>query len=89
MPRRVLREQAEVRAMTVAERRALPYMHPGRADVIGAAAAATGDPTVDQDFAGLILKELNRALFGRDESPAEAASPPGEPPSIGLKTRPA
>jgi exopolyphosphatase / guanosine-5'-triphosphate,3'-diphosphate pyrophosphatase len=29
---------AEVRAMTVAERRALPYMHPGRADVIGAGA---------------------------------------------------
>ena len=26
------------RAMTVAERRALPYMHPGRADVIGAGA---------------------------------------------------
>jgi len=25
-------------AMTVAERRALPYMHPGRADVIGAGA---------------------------------------------------
>ena len=24
--------------MTVAERRALPYMHPGRADVIGAGA---------------------------------------------------
>jgi exopolyphosphatase/guanosine-5'-triphosphate,3'-diphosphate pyrophosphatase len=27
-----------LRAMTVAERRALPYMHPGRADVIGAGA---------------------------------------------------
>jgi exopolyphosphatase/guanosine-5'-triphosphate,3'-diphosphate pyrophosphatase len=27
---------ARLRAMTVAERRALPYMHPGRADVIGA-----------------------------------------------------
>ncbi|HEY0774614.1 MAG TPA: exopolyphosphatase, partial [Nocardioidaceae bacterium] len=25
-------------AMTVAERKALPYMHPGRADVIGAGA---------------------------------------------------
>jgi len=29
---------ARLRAMTVAERRALPYMHPGRADVIGAGA---------------------------------------------------
>jgi exopolyphosphatase / guanosine-5'-triphosphate,3'-diphosphate pyrophosphatase len=29
---------AGLRAMTVAERRALPYMHPGRADVIGAGA---------------------------------------------------
>jgi len=29
---------ARLRAMTVAERRTLPYMHPGRADVIGAGA---------------------------------------------------
>ncbi len=29
---------ADLVAMTVAERRALPYMHPGRADVIGAGA---------------------------------------------------
>jgi hypothetical protein len=48
----------------------------------GAAAAAPGEPTVDQDFAGLILTELDRAPFGRDGSSAEAASPPGGPPSI-------
>ncbi len=34
----VHREASRLAAMSVAERRALPYMHPGRADVIGAGA---------------------------------------------------
>jgi hypothetical protein len=48
----------------------------------GAAAVAAGEPAVDRDFAGLILTELDRALFGRDESQAGAASAPGGPPSM-------
>jgi hypothetical protein len=55
------------------------YLIAGRS---GAAAVAPGEPTVDRDFAELILTELNRTLFGRDESSTEAASPPGRPPAI-------
>jgi Protein of unknown function (DUF3485) len=33
----------------------------------GAAAVATVEPSVDRDFAGLILTELDRALFGRGD----------------------
>jgi Protein of unknown function (DUF3485) len=54
------------------------YLIAGRG---GAAAAAPSEPTVDRDFAELILTELNRVLFGAEESSAEAASPSGRPPS--------
>lgn len=48
----------------------------------GAAVDTSGEPMVDQDFARLILTELDRALFESDGSPAESASSPNEPPSI-------
>jgi exopolyphosphatase/guanosine-5'-triphosphate,3'-diphosphate pyrophosphatase len=38
----VLRAVDEIVAMSVAERRALPFMHPDRADVIGAGALVLG-----------------------------------------------
>jgi hypothetical protein len=49
--------------------------------IAGRGGAAAVEPTVDRDFAELILTGLNRALFVGEESSAEVASPPDRPPS--------
>ena len=55
------------------------YVIAGRS---GAEAASPVEPTVNDDFAKLILSELNRALFDGDRSSARVVSPPGRSPSI-------
>jgi Protein of unknown function (DUF3485) len=54
------------------------YVIAGRS---GAEAANRVEPAVDEDFARPFLTALDRALFGGEESSAEAASAPGQPPS--------
>jgi Protein of unknown function (DUF3485) len=55
------------------------YVIAGRS---GAEAVSPVEPAVDDDFAKLILTELNRALFDGDGSSARVVSPPGRSPSI-------
>jgi exopolyphosphatase/guanosine-5'-triphosphate,3'-diphosphate pyrophosphatase len=50
-------------AMTVAERRALPYMHPGRADVIGAGALVL-DRVLARTSVGVVRVSVRDILDG-------------------------
>jgi hypothetical protein len=47
----------------------------------GVGAASPREPAIDEDFAGLILPAIDRALFGRDVAAAASASPPGRRPA--------
>ncbi|MFZ2503421.1 MAG: Ppx/GppA phosphatase family protein [Nocardioides sp.] len=71
-------------ALTVAERRALPFMHPGRADVIGGGAlildrilARTNVSTLTMSGAGILDGIARQLLADAMGTPAEAAE--GEP----------
>jgi exopolyphosphatase/guanosine-5'-triphosphate,3'-diphosphate pyrophosphatase len=54
---------ARLRAMTVAERRALPYMHPGRADVIGAGSLIWSEVLTRVAVASYLVSEAD-ILYG-------------------------